>query len=174
MHPSGHLSRKTAQNKWKTKWQFSRKAVFLAPQSEHFKPAAVSGASSFLLCLELFKLSNICGGGSSERLLPVHTWKLLLRGVESNGGNLPSLPTASAGSTGGYRGALQRCKPARLHLQPDFTGKGAYSSFQVTLETKPSPLPSIASTAVPTSISHWCGAGFAAMWAQGCCSYPGN
>lgn len=99
MHPLGHLSGKAAQNKWKTKWQFSRKAVFLTLQLKHFKPGTVFSTSSFLLCLELYKLSNVCGWGSSERLFPVHTWKLLLRGVKSNGGNLPSLPAASAGST---------------------------------------------------------------------------
>lgn len=86
----------------------------------------------------------------------------------------PASPQASAGSTGGYRGALQCCKPAHFHLQPNFTSKEAHSSFQVTLVTKASPLPDTASTTVPTSISHWCSAGFAATWAQACYSYPGN
>lgn len=109
MHPLGHLSGKSAQNKWKTKWQLSRKAVFLVLQSERFKAPTTSGAS-FLLCLGLFKLSDVCGWGFSERLLCVDTWKSLFRGVESNVGNLSSLPTASTSSTGGYGGALPCCK----------------------------------------------------------------
>lgn len=166
-HPPGHLSGKAAQNKWKTKWQFSRKAVFLALQSERFKPAAVSGASSFLLCLGLFKLSSVCSQGSPEWLLPIPT------------GNHCSEVSKVAEETcpvsiGGYGGALQCCKPTHFRLQPHFTGKEAYSSVQVTLGTKPSPLPGTASTAIPTPISRWCGAGFAAPWAQAGRSYPGG
>lgn len=86
---------------------------------------------------------------------------------------MPSLPAASAGSTGRYGGALQCCRPARFRPQPSVTSKEAYSSFQATLETKPNALPSPASTTVPTPISQGCGAGFAAPWAQPRCSCPG-
>lgn len=53
----------------------------------------------------------------------------------------------------------EHCRAAnapRFHFQPNFNGKEAYSGFQVTLETKPMPVPGTASTPVPASISHWC------------------
>lgn len=49
-HPLGHLSGKAGQNKWKTKWQSSRKAEFLPPQLEHFTPATASRGYFFLHC----------------------------------------------------------------------------------------------------------------------------
>lgn len=107
LHASiGPFVRKSPTERWKTKRQFSGKVAFLVLQPEHFKPAAVPGASSCLLYLELFKLPGVCGWGSS-----------LLRGVESNGEG--ARPSAAQGLQPGTA-VLQThtlTSPAQFHQQ---------------------------------------------------------
>lgn len=147
MHPLGHLSGKAAQNKWKTKWQFSRKAVFLTLQLKHFKPGTVFSTSSFLLCLALFKLQCLRLGLLGKAVSRSHL-EIVAQRCRKQWRKPAQPPHSQCRQHRGYREALLCCKPASFHLQPNFTGKEAYSSFGELW--KPNPVPSLVPLVPPS------------------------